>query len=598
MSYLIGVDLGTTNTVVYYMDAEKEDASPEALKIPQVTERGEVSESELLPSFIYIPDENELPEGALNLPWNDKMSFCAGEFAKKNAAVLPSKTVSSAKSWLCVESIDRLAPVLPPDRRAPDKQISPVEASRRILEHVKNAWNNEFKGKKDKRFEDQTIVLTVPASFDAAARDLTVKAAGEAGFKPVLLEEPLAAFYAWLQQSGETWRSEVTPGDVILVCDIGGGTSDFTLVKVVDEGGNLSFERLAVGRHILLGGDNMDLTAAHAAAAKIKEEKDIDLDSWQISGLVHACRAAKETLLGSEDAPPQKLTVLGRGSSVVGKTLSAKISKEELSAIILDGFFPKCGKDEAPARSVRAGLRLFGLSYESDPAVTKHLAEFIAKNAPGPEMFPTKVLLNGGVTKSPLIKQRILDTISSWAPDGKEVKALSGADPDMAVARGGCWYANVRRGKAIRIKAGSPRSYYIGIEPAMPAVPGFTPPVKGLCVIPFGMEEGTETDVPCAGLALLVGEPTCFKFYSSDARKTDPAGELVENADRSKELTETPSLTATLKADGGALPGSFVPIASIRGALLETGVLQIWCKGEKDSGEWKLEFDPGVRNEK
>jgi len=582
MKYLIGIDLGTTNTVVYYLNASREDSEPKLFMIPQVTEQGEIEEKPVLPSFVFLPDENDVQEKALALPWNEKIDYCVGELAKKNAPSLPLKVIASTKSWLCSENIDRTAAVLPWNRNNPEKQLSPVEASKRILEHVKNAWNHKIaKGNEDEKFENQNVTLTVPASFDAVARELTIKAAEEAGLSVVLLEEPLAAFYAWLNESGEGWRKEIKPEDVILVCDIGGGTSDYSLVKVVDDCGNLSFERIAVGRHILLGGDNMDLTLAYTVAAKLQAEKNIKLDSYQIAGLTHACRQAKETLMNNLDAPSQKLTVLGRGSSVIGGAVTAELAREEMANVLIDGFFPSCSLEDKPAEARKAGLRSFGLSYESDPAVTKHLAEFLSLHCAGNEIFPSCVLFNGGVTKSAAIRERIIKTLKSWQPEGsEELKVISGTDPDQAVARGGCYYANVKEGKGIRIKAGSSHAYYIGVESSMPAVPGFEPPLQGLCFAPFGMEEGADSDIPYTGLGLIVGETTEFRVFASTSRKDDGFGDIEE----------LPALSASLPAKEGVPPGSLIPVM-LRSVLTETGTLQIWCVSEDRKSEWKLEFE-------
>jgi len=590
MKALVGIDLGTTNTVVYWMDAEAEGARPEIFMTTQTVASGETAALPSLPSFVYLPDPKELPKGALALPWDKKAEACVGAFARSSAPSSPGKVVSSAKSWLCAQNVDRNAKILPWNRKQPERQLSPVEASSLILQHIRDAWNAEFaKGDESLFLERQETILTVPASFDAVARELTVKAAEMAGLKPTLLEEPLAAFYCWLLESGESWRESLKPGDTALVVDIGGGTSDFTLVRAAGEGGNLGFERVAVGRHILLGGDNMDLTLAYAVAAKIKREQGAVLDAYQIAGLTHACRQAKEALLSSNDAPPQRLTVLGRGSGVIGGAIGSELSREELDDALLEGFLPDCGLDAKPSDAPKAGLRSFGLSYEADPAITKHLAAFVSANCKTEAEFPSCVLFNGGVTKAPRIRERIVSALSKWKTSGSALKTMSGTDPDLAVAKGGCWYANVRAGKGIRIKAGSSRAYYIGIEPSMPAVPGFVPPVQALCVVPFGMEEGTGQDIECEGLGLLVGETTEFRFLSSTSRRKDKAGDAVENALESPELEQLPPLSATLPPAEGVQAGSLIPV-SLRSELTETGTLQVWCVGEGDA-KWKLEFE-------
>lgn len=589
--YLIGIDLGTTNTVVYYMDTQAESLEPVLFMIPQVTDLGEIGENDVLSSFLYLPEDKEVPKKALSLPWDENKDFSVGQLARKNASLLPGKVVSSAKSWLCVDIVDRLAPILPWNRDNQEKQISPVEASKRILEHIKNAWN--FTMAKDNpalSLEKQTVILTVPASFDAVARELSVKAAKMAGFDVVLIEEPLAAFYSWLQENEESWRDQLSLGDVVLVCDIGGGTTDFSLIKVVDNEGNLGFERVAVGRHILLGGDNMDLTIAYSVAERLRKEKNLNLDNYQITGLTHACCQAKEILMSSEDAPAQKLTVLGKGSSVIGGTITAELTRDEINKIFLDGFFPLCSLDEKPVETKQSGLRTFGLNYEADPAITKHLASFLSKHASNAEDLPNCVFFNGGVTKAGPVRERIIAALQEWPLRPSEpMRVITGTNPDRAVAKGACCYANVSRGQGIRIKSGSSHSYYIGIEVSMLAVPGFVPPLKALCIVPLGMEEGTGHDIPYSGLGLIVGETTEFSFFMSTSRKDDAPGSLIENVDTHEEIIKVSSLTATLPVEKGIAPGSLVPI-NLRCDLTETGTLQIWCIGH-DESKWKLEFE-------
>ncbi len=590
-AHLVGIDLGTTNTVVYRMDAANPEAAPEIFMIPQVVERGEAAERKALPSFVYLPDPKETPKGALDLPWRSAADFCVGEYARKRSPEAPGKVVSSMKSWLCSKNVDRMAKILPWGRNNPERQLSPVEASAAVLAHVRDAWNERFaKDDESLKLENQEIVLTVPASFDAVARELTMKAAEAAGLKPTLLEEPLAAFYCWLLESGEAWREKLKPGQTALVVDIGGGTSDFTLVRATENKGELSLERAAVGRHILLGGDNMDLTLAYVMAAKLKAESGASLDQLQLAGLTHACRQAKETLLSSSDAPAQKLTVLGRGSGVVGGSLSVTLSKEELDTALLDGFLPECGADAKPVEQVKAGLRSFGLAYEADPAITRHLADFIASNCASADAMPTAILFNGGVVKGARLKERLLSTIGKWLPGGSaSLQALAGTDPDLAVAKGACFYAAVRKGKGIRVKAGSPRSYYLGVESSMPAVPGFKPPTTALCVVPFGMEEGSGADIACDGLGLLVGENSEFTFFASTARKDDKPGATLDDAFSKPELEALAPLSTRLQESADFPPGSLVPV-SLRGELTETGTLQVSCVGPKGE-KWKLEFE-------
>ncbi len=588
--YHIGIDLGTTNTVVYYIDNNQEDAKPQVFQIPQITDFGELTEKNSLPSFLYLPEEKEVPEAGLALPWNENADFSVGEFAKKNASKMPGKVISSSKSWLCAGNVDRLAPILPWNNTRPKKQLSPVETTKRILEHIKDAWNHsKADDSEDDRFENQAVILTVPASFDAVARELTVKAAELAGLKTVLLEEPQAAFYSWLT-GNEKWREKVTLDDVILVCDIGGGTTDFSLIKVIDKDGDLGLERIAVGNHILLGGDNMDLTMAYNAAAKFKSANKLNLDAYQIAGLTHACRQAKEVLMSNPDAEAQKLTVLGRGSSLIGGTISTELTRDELTDILLDGFFPVCDLSDKPVKAKKSGLRAFGLNYESDPAITKHLAEFLSKHCEE-DSLPTCILFNGGVCKADAIRNRVVETIAGWLPeDSEELNVLTGNDPDLAVAFGAGCYAQVREGEGIRIKAGSSHAYYLGIESSMPAVPGFVPPIQGLCVLPLGTEEGTGTDIEYEGLGLLVGETTEFRFFSSTVRNEDIHGDIVDDAGNDGDLEEMPSVAATLPSTNDIPPGSLIPVR-LRSELTETGTMQIWCFDESSDNKWKLDFE-------
>jgi hypothetical protein len=435
------------------------------------------------------------------------------------------------------------------------------------------------------------VFLTVPASFDAVARELTVEAAVAAGLRVQLLEEPQAAFYAWLHDQDEDWRGQVTAGDRVLVCDIGGGTTDFSLIAVQDRDGDLTLERVAVGDHILLGGDNMDLTLAYGVAARLQQERNLKLDPYQLSALTHACRDAKERL-GTDRAEPYPLSILGRGTSLIGGTIRTELTVEQMDDLLMDGFFPQCGPEDRPQARRRVGLRTLGLDYAADPGVTRHLAAFLSGHAGAGA--PTAVLFNGGVTKSDAIRKRVVSVLRSWngGDDGEPLRVLEESSPDLAVAGGAAWYGCVRRGGGIRIKSGSARTYYIGVESSLPAVPGFAPPVEALCVVPFGMEEGSELEVPCEGIGLLVGETTEFRFMSSTVRTEDCIGTRLEGWDPS-ELEELPPLVVELAVgEAGAGPiGSLVPVR-LRTVLTEVGTLQLWCHDTRtDGARWKLEFD-------
>ena len=597
--YVVGIDLGTTNCALAFVDTSlpEKERRVEILPVPQLVAPGEVAERPVLPSFVYLPDAHDEVAGTLSLPWHDTSpEHVVGVYARQVAARTPGKVVSSAKSWLCCDNLDRRSDILPYDRTPPPRRISPVTAARLCIEHLRDAWNWRMaRDDQSLRLENQDVILTVPASFDAVARELTVEAAQQAGLQIRLLEEPQAAFYSWLHGRGEDWRRSVGDGDVILVCDIGGGTTDFTLIAVLDDGGELALERLAVGEHTLLGGDNMDLTLAYAMAAKIEREQGVRLDAYQIAALTHACREAKEQL-GAGAAEAQPLTILGRGSGLVGGTITTQIGADELHAALVDGFFPVCALADRPAERRKVGLRTFGLDYAADPGLTRHLAAFLDRHRledeDGNVRLPNVVLFNGGVTKAAAFRDRVTDAIRSWNqyPD-YTIAVLEGHDPDLSVALGAAWYGIVQRGGGVRIKAGSARSYYLGIESSLPAVPGFAPPLEALCVVNFGLEEGSSADVPAEGLGLVVGEPTEFRVFSSTVRPEDPVGERLVGWG-GDELEELPPVVAELPTEerpGGAA-GTLVPVR-LRTELTEIGTIQLWCDQVGGTGAWKLEFD-------
>jgi molecular chaperone DnaK (HSP70) len=607
--YIVGIDLGTTNTALAYVDLSEAPAQrrTQVFLIPQLVAAGEVAALPLLPSFAYLPGPEDVVPDTLRLPWHKRKApdVAIGAFARDQAALQPGKVVSSAKSWLCYDGIDRRSECLPFSRTEAPRRISPVTASRLYLEHLREAWNHGMAaGNASLRLEAQTVLLTVPASFDAVARELTVEAAAAAGLTVRLLEEPQAAFYAWLEQHGEAWRHEVGDGDVVLVCDIGGGTTDLSLIAVSDHGGELQLQRIAVGEHTLLGGDNMDLTLAYGMAAKLKRERGVTLDGYQLAALTHACRAAKERL-GAGVSEPQPLTLLGRGSGVIAGTLKTEITPAEMQALLLDGFLPRCAITDKPAERRKVGLRAFGLDYAADPALTRHLAAFIERHsfrdAAGNPMLPTAVLFNGGVTKSAAFQERIVAVLQEWnGPRDGAVNLLTQSDPDLAVARGAAWYATVQRQGGVRIKAGSARAYYLGIDSALPAVPGFAAPIDALCVVAFGLEEGSSVEIGAEGIGLVIGEPTEFRFFSSTVRRTDTVGTVLSEWGEG-DLEELPTLVAELPVeDGRTSPiGTLVPIR-LRTVLTEIGTLQLWCDDARGGQSWKLEFelrgnDPAAR---
>jgi hypothetical protein len=432
-------------------------------------------------------------------------------------------------------------------------------------------------------------MLTVPASFDASARELTVEAASAAGLENVtLIEEPQAAFYAWLAARGDTWRDAVKVGDRLLVCDVGGGTTDFALIEAKDREGDLELERVAVGDHILLGGDNMDLALAHATAATLPGGMN-GLDSTQRIALVHACRAAKEALFRDPKRQSAPVAVLGRGSKVVGGSVKTELARSLLERVTVDGFFPRCDRDAQPQRGRRVGLTEIGLPFASEPAVTKHLAAFLTRHASEGAVsgMLAAILFNGGVFQAAPLRDRVLEVVSAWA--GASVPALDAADLDLAVAQGAAYYGLVRRGKGVRIRGGVARAYYIGIETSAPAVPGIPPPIKAVCVVPMGMEEGTRTEVPGPFIGLVVGQPAEFRFLGSTVRKEDAVGQTIERFSPD-ELEELHPIEAELPAEGAMRLGQTVPVR-LESHVTPVGTLELWCQHTQGPERWKLELN-------
>ena len=613
--YIVGIDLGTTNCAVAYVDtqtAEADNPPIQLFSIPQLVAPGNVEERDLLPSFLYLPSEQELPAGSLHLPWADDLPFMVGTLARARGAEVPGRLISSAKSWLCHIGADRTAPILPwggDTKNAELQKMSPLEVSAQYLLHIRNAWNTSIgQNNSELALENQDVFLTVPASFDAAARDLTVQAAEQAGLSSVtLLEEPQAACYAWIEAAGEQWRKHVRVGDIILVCDVGGGTTDFSLIAVSEEDGELVLNRIAVGDHILLGGDNMDLTLAYTVQQRLAAD-GTKLDSWQFRGLGHSCRVAKEQLLQAEHsadhADTQPLTILGRGRSVIGGTLKTELSYAELEATLVDGFFPHVAVTEHPKTNRRVGFQEMGLPYAADPGVTRHLAKFLSQHRQEGKthtfLHPTALLFNGGVMKAGLLRQRVTEVLDDWVSQEESesvresIRILEEAHLDHAVARGAAYYGLARRGKGVRIRGGTARSYYIGIETAMPAVPGLPAPLKALCVVPFGLEEGTESDIADQEFGLVVGEPAEFRFLGSTTRREDHIGLLIEDLSEylGDDIEELTPLETTLSWAGQE--GEIVPVR-LHTRVTEVGTLELWAVSRDETQRWKLEFN--VRTE-
>lgn len=587
-AFVIGIDLGTTNSVVAYASLTQERAEVKLLPIPQLTAPHTVESRSVLPSFLYLASDAEIAAGAFRMPWDGESAFAVGAVARSLSAEAPDRTVAAAKSWLCYSRVDRRQPILPWQAPASVPKISPVTVSQRYLEHLIAAWHLAFP---QDMFADQSVVLTVPASFDAAARDLTREAALAAGFPDSfrLLEEPQAATYAWLDAVGERWRKILRVGDRMLICDVGGGTTDLTLVEATEEHGELTLNRVATGNHLLVGGDNMDLALAHYVAG-LFSEKGVSLDPWQSVSLWHQCRNAKETLLSSGGPETQTISIPGRGSRLIGGLVSVTVERSKATQLLLDGFFPEVASTDRPRRTPGSGFRELGLPYEADTAVTRHLAAFLQQSSGQTGL--RYVLFNGGVFRGAALRARLLSQLQQWFPQHPPETVEGDEDLDFSVARGACFYGWTREHGGVRIRGGAARSYYVGIETAGLAVPGAGRPLKALCVVPQGMEEGTDADVPADAIGLIVGEQARFRFFSSSVRKSDQPGVMLArwSAD---EIQETDSLETTLPADAEAEDG-WVPV-KFCSRITELGILELWCVHETTGKRWKLEF--GIRDD-
>jgi molecular chaperone DnaK (HSP70) len=615
--YVIGIDLGTTNCALAYAPegGDPREQPPVALfEVPQLVNPGEVRDEPLLPSFLYLPGPSDFPGGSIALPWDESPEYVTGTLAQRRGTEVASRLVASAKSWLSHAGVDRTAPILPLNAPEGIAKVSPVEASRRYLEHLREAWDSKMP---DAPFVEQQVLVTVPASFDAVARELTLKAAEEAGYRNLLLlEEPQAAFYAWIERHPD-WRERVTVGDLILVVDIGGGTTDFTLIAVTEQAGELALERVAVGEHLLLGGDNIDLALARHVEQQLSA-KGTKLEAMQLHALWQQCRLAKERLLAKDNKKREEpVTILGRGTGLVGGTIKTKLAAEDVERILEEGFLPAVSSHDMPQRR-RMGFGELGLPYAADASITRHLARFLRQQAAQSEhgvrrgasglAAPTHVLFNGGVLRSGVVRERILGVLNGWLSEEGLAPAapLLGEDLMHAVARGAAYYGLARTGRGVRIRGGVPRTYYVGIESSLPAVPGMRAPVKALTVAPFGMEEGTSIDLRGREFGLIVGEPAEFRFFQSAVRKNDAAGTMLDEVD--EELEELSPVEVTLGAvnqkgdavnqkgdavsqtgDAAGQAGEFVPV-TLETVVTETGMLQLWSVA-RDGRRWKLEFN-------
>ncbi len=573
--YIVGIDLGTTNSAVGYIDLH--DASPGSIEIksfdiPQLVGIGRLGKSRTLPSFLYLPPRFDVDKGIFALPWDEKRDYAVGVYARDQGALVPGRLVSSAKSWLCHGGVDRDAPILPWGSREDVEKVSPITASARYLEHIRQAWEYEMKVS----LEEQEVVLTVPASFDQAARELTLKAAREAGLGEVLLlEEPLASFYAWLSHHEQDWQKHVRPGQLLLVCDVGGGTTDFTLIACEKGEKGPRLERLAVGNHLLLGGDNIDLTIAALCEKKIG--RSLGTAEWQ--NLFHQARQAKEALLSGQGAEKTSVRLVGSGRSLVAGTVSVELEKKEIESLILDGFFPETGLELAQKESAASSaLKEMGLPYESDPAVTRHLARFMAIQGEG--RLADIILFNGGTLKPLSIRARISSVLSAWK--GGEVLSIENDSLDLAISVGAVYYGLVRKGLGLRVGGGIPRAYFVGLSgPDASSGPG-----KAVCLMERGTEEGREVEIK-SKFHVLTNRPVKFTLLSSTIRRDDQEGDVVELNDR--DFVRLPPLQTVLKY-GRRSHDKKIPVR-IGSKVTAIGTLELYCCSLSSSHRWRLQFD-------
>ncbi len=586
---IVGIDLGTTHSAMAFVDPSLGPSAPvEDVPVPQLVRAGEVSPRPLLPSVVYVPAEGELPEGSLRLPWGDEPRP-VGELARWQGARVPGRVVASAKSWLCHPGVDRQAPILPWGAPADVAKMSPVEAQARVLGHLAKAWEDAHPSLP---LREQEVVVTVPASFDEAARALTVSAARQAGFeKFTLLEEPQAAFYDFTARHRAGLAKVLEGVRLVLVVDVGGGTTDFTLVHsaVLPEGPVL--RRLAVGEHLMLGGDNMDAALARLCEQKLSEGGR-RLGATQWTQLVSAARNAKEALLG--DAPPERVgvSIVAGGSRLVGGALSTEVTREEAERTVLEGFLPLVPIDAPLQRASRGGLTELGLPYAQDPAVTRHLAAFLRQHAAaawaalgetppfeGAVPRPDAVLLNGGVFNSPRLSERLVDAVSALFPDRPRVPLLKHDSLELAVARGAAYYGLARRGFGLKIGGGAARAYYVELA-------GGESGTQGVCLIPRGFDEGETVELKDRTFQLTLGRPVEFQLFSTTADRIDKPGEVVPLEEET--FRPLPPIHTILKGASGAT--GTVPV-HLRCTLTEIGTLELWCVSNVADERWRLEFE-------
>ncbi|WP_067218723.1 Hsp70 family protein [Marinomonas gallaica] len=574
--YFIGIDLGTTHSAIFYAE-QGDDATLKQLNIPQLTAAGRVEELALLPSFAYFPHATEFLESDRQLPWGN-VDVVIGALARELGAKSQGRMAQSAKSWLCHTRVNADEHVLPVDALEEVDKVSPAQVTQWYIEHLVNAWNYAFP---NAPMADQDVVITVPASFDPAARTITENAAQNAGLRARLIEEPLAAFYAWLADQPK-WTDSLNVDDHILVVDVGGGTTDLSLIQAVDQDGSLGLERVAVGRHILLGGDNMDMTLTYRLAGQLAQQ-GTQLEPWQISGLTQACREAKERLLGNQEIAEASVVVPSRGRSLFNNSIKATLTQADVQQQLLEGFFPAVTLGERAQPGQRSGFAAINLDYEADPAITRHISEFLATV----EVVPNKILLNGGVFNAKPIRDLLEQRLQEMLGEHTELTMLTPAHLDYAVAKGAAFYEKVQQEGGVKVKSGLAANYYIGVASPMPAIPGMAPPVDALCIAPFGLEEGSDEQMLPNEFSLVVGESVIFRFFQSQNAEVDTLGKVTPSFSVPA-LRELSPLSIALDA-GHYQEGDMVRVC-LSSRVTELGLLLLQAHDVKSDLVWTIEF--------
>lgn len=590
MRYIVGIDLGTTNCALAFVDTEQPSLPLQLFAVPQLTASGRVEALPTLPSFCYLPASGEWPPGALKLPWKDEGAAFVGQLAKMHGARVPTRLVQSAKSWLCNVAANRRDKILPVEAADLSYRLSPVEASSKYLIHLKEAWNAAMaKGNPAHELEEQEVVLTVPASFDEVARNLTVEAARLAGLLHItLVEEPQAAFYSWISQHEREWKSRFKAGESILVCDVGGGTTDFSLIEMQEQNGELCFQRMAVGDHLLLGGDNMDAALAHHLEQKLQQFKHSPLESSQWLQLQAEARAAKEALLspGAQKEESYSVVIQGTGSSVVKGSLAVEISRHEIESLLLKGFFDRYPLDEALKLKPSRGFRTMGLPYEDEPSITKHLAHFLKQaRYVDQKKGINYILFNGGALKPDIFQRAIEQSLQDWFPQ-IPVQRLTSASLDLAVARGAAYYGKARRGLGVAIGGGLPRTYYLKID--VKNAGGKIQP-QALTLLPRGSQEGREFH-PAQTFSLRSNTPVAFHLLTSHVRLDDQEGHLVEIDPL--EMQPLPPIQTILRFGKKQMQGDAGETLPVKLGMRLTaiGTVELWLDSQTSGHKWNLEF--------